>query len=75
MKVTFQFLGWRVAMVAGGAMDAVSALFALVLIKLHLLIPLAIVGLVAWLIWRTLSTEAGLAVALIGVGLILTKCT
>jgi hypothetical protein len=50
-------------------------LVAVLLIKLHLIIPLAIIWLVAWLIWRTLSSEFGLIVALLGLGVVLAKCS
>lgn len=52
-----------------------GVLIAALLIKLHLLIPLAIIWFVAWLIWRALSTEVGIIVALFGLALVLSKCT
>jgi hypothetical protein len=55
--------------------DVFAVLAAAVLIKLHLIIPLTIVVLVAWLIKRMLSTETGLIVALLGLGLVLSKCS
>ena len=55
--------------------EILGVLFAVLLIKLHLIIPLAIIWLIAWLIWRTLSTEVGLIVALLGLGVILSKCS
>jgi hypothetical protein len=55
--------------------EVLGVLVAALLIKMHLIIPLAIIALVAWLIWKTLSTEFGLIVALIGAGVILSKCS
>jgi hypothetical protein len=55
--------------------EILGLLFAALLIKLHLIMPLAIIWLIAWLIWRTLSTEFGLIIAILGLGVILSKCS
>jgi hypothetical protein len=55
--------------------DILGVLFAVLLIKLHLIIPLVVVVLIAWLIKRALLTDAGIAVALFGLGLVLAKCS